>query len=77
MRDARSHPPLVYRAFNALCKPLAAAGLLSFRLDEESVCRAAIKQTGLTGFGDSHYRQGLLQLLESAEQDANLHPVGR
>jgi hypothetical protein len=77
MRDARSHPPLLYRAFNALSKPLAAAGLPSFRLDEESVSEAAIKQTGLTDFGDSHYRQGLLRLLESAEQDANLHPLGR
>jgi len=77
MRDARSHPPLLYRVFNALCKPLAAAGLPSFRLDEESVCKAAVKQTGLTDLGDPHYREGLLRLLESAEQDANLNPLGR
>jgi hypothetical protein len=77
MRDARSHPPMSYRIINALCKPLVAAGLPGFRLDESSVCVAASKQTGLTDFGDPYYRQGLLRLLESAEQDANLHPLGR
>jgi hypothetical protein len=62
---------------NALARPLVAAGLATFRLDEASVRKAAIKQTGLTDFGDPHYRQGLLRLLESAEQDAHLHPLGR
>lgn len=77
MRDSRSHPPLTYRAINALSKPLVAAGLPAFSLDEQSICEAAVKQTGLTDFGDPHYRQGLLRLLESAERDANLHPLGR
>jgi hypothetical protein len=36
-----------------------------------------MRQTGLTDFGDPHYRQGLLTLLEAAEQDAKLHPLGR
>ena len=47
------------------------------RLDEESLSNAAIKQTGLTDFGDPHYRQGLTSLIESAENDARLHLVGR
>jgi hypothetical protein len=40
------------------------------RLNEESLSSAAIKQTGLTDFGDLHYRQGLTSLIESAENDA-------
>ena len=47
------------------------------RLNEESLSNAAIKQTGLTDFGDPHYRQGLTSLIESAENDAKLHFIGR
>ena len=47
------------------------------RLDEESLSDAAIKQTGLTDFGNLHYREGLTRLVESAENDARLHFIGR
>ena len=47
------------------------------RLDEESLSNAAIKQTDLTDFGDPHYREGLTRLIESAENDARLHLLGR
>lgn len=47
------------------------------RFDMDSVCEAAIKETGLTDFGAPHYREGLSRLLESAENDADLHFVGR
>jgi len=47
------------------------------RLNEESLSNVAIKQTGLTDFGDPHYRQGLTSLIESAENDAKLHFIGR
>ena len=47
------------------------------RLNEEYLSNAAIKQTGLTDFGDPHYRQGLTSLIESAENDAKLHFIGR
>ena len=47
------------------------------RLDEVSLSNAAIKQTGLTDFGDPHYREGLTRLIESAENDARLHLIGR
>lgn len=50
---------------------------LRIRLNEESLSNAAIKQTGLTDFGDPHYRQGLTCLIESAEKDAKLHFIGR
>ncbi len=77
MKDSRSALPLPHKAVNALGRLLVAARLQSTRLDEEAVCAAATKQTGLDDFGDPYYRQGLLQLLESAEKDANLHPLGR
>ena len=47
------------------------------RLDEASLSNAAIKQTGLTDFGDPHYREGLTRLIESSENDARLHLLGR
>lgn len=77
MKDSRSNLPPRYKAINALGKLLVAAKLPILRLDEQTVSAAATKQTGLTDFGNPHYRQGLLCLLESAEKDANLHPLGR
>jgi hypothetical protein len=47
------------------------------RLEEETLSSEAIKETGLTDFGDPYYREGLLALLASAEKDANLHFLGR
>ena len=47
------------------------------RLDEESLKTTAMKQTGLSDFGDPYYQEGLRRLLKSAEEDANLHPIGR
>lgn len=77
MKDSRSNLPLRYKAVNTLGKLLVAARLPSLRLDEQAVTAAATKLTGLTDFGDPYYRQGLQCLLESAEKDANLHPIGR
>lgn len=77
MKNSRSTLPLSYRVINALGRLLVAARRPSMRLDEQTVCAAATKQTGLIDFGDPHYRQGLLRFLESAEKDANLHPLGR
>lgn len=77
MKDSRLDLPLLYKIINAIGALLVTARLPLMRLDEESVCAAAIKQTGLKDFGDPYYRQGLLKLLESAEKDANLHPIGR
>jgi hypothetical protein len=61
------------RLLNGTAKPLRRR----VRLDEETLSSAAIKQTGLTDFGDPHYRQGLTSLIESAENDASLHFIGR
>jgi hypothetical protein len=77
MRDSRSHLPIRYQAVNTLGRLLVAARMQNTRLDEQAVCETAMKQTGLSDFGDPYHRQGLLRLLDSAEKDANLHPLGR
>lgn len=77
MKSSRATLPLPYKMANLVGRVLAVARLPILRLDEETVCDRATKQTGLTDFGDPHYRAGLLELLESAERDANLHPLGR
>jgi hypothetical protein len=77
MIDTKIKLPLPYKVINALGNLFVAARLPSLRLDEATVNAAAMKQTGLADFGDPYYREGLQQLLESANADANLHPLGR
>lgn len=77
MKSSRSNLSLPYTLANALGRVLVAARVPIMRLDEQSLCERAMRQTGLTDFGDPRYREGLVQLLESVERDANLHPLGR
>ena len=77
MLDSRSPLPLRFRLWNTAAKYSQARRLPIARLDEETLNKAAIKETGLTDFGDPSYREGLLALIESAEKDANLHFIGR
>ena len=77
MKQPRPNLPIPYKVANILGQLLVAARLPVMRLDEQTVCAAATKQSGLEDFGDPYYRQGLLQLLDLAEKDANLHPLGR
>jgi len=58
-------------------KRLGAARLPVVSLREEALVQAAVKETGLTDFGDSYYRESLLRLLESADNDAALHLSGQ
>jgi len=77
MKASQLNLPFLYKAFNSLGKVLLTIGLPILSLDEQTVCESAKKQTGLTDFGNPHYRQGLMRLLDSLENDANLHPIGR
>jgi hypothetical protein len=77
METVRLEMPYSYRAANALAGLLQAAGMPKLRLDEGTLCTAAMKQTGLSDFGNPYYREGFMRLLESAEEDARLHPLGR
>ncbi len=69
--------PLRLRAINTVGKHLGAARLPVASLKEEALVQAAVRDTGLTELGDSYYREGLLELLESAENDAELHLSGQ
>lgn len=69
--------PLPFRTINAAGAALNARGLARVRLREEPLLGAAMRQTGLSDFGDPGFLDGLRALLTSAERDANLHFVGR
>jgi hypothetical protein len=75
--DVSSSLPLRFRVLNAVGKTLRAIGVAAAELDEKSMCRAAVRQTGLSDFGDSYFREGLVRLLDSATRDVPFHFVGR
>ena len=77
MLEPRTSLPLRLRLLNTVGKHLGAAGLPVAGLDEETLVQAAVKETGLTDFGNPYYREGLLRLLESLEDDAAFHFTGR
>jgi hypothetical protein len=68
---------MLYKLLNSLGRLLMVLRIPLLRLDEQTVCDTARKRTGLNDFGDLYYRQGLLRLLDSFENDSNLHPIGR
>lgn len=72
------HPPLPvpFRLVNALGR-LLGADSSGPGLDEEAVCRVAMRRTGLTDFGDPDFRDGLREVLASAARDARLTFLGR
>jgi hypothetical protein len=69
--------PLSLKVISVIAKLMNALDLPPTRLDEDSVCTTAMKDTGLSDFGDSYFREGLRELLRSYQQDADLHPIGR
>ena len=77
MKEPRPSLPSRLRVINTVGKHLGAARLPVVSLREEALVQAAVKATGLTDFGDAYYREGLLGLLESAENDAELHLSGQ
>jgi hypothetical protein len=77
MLNERPPLPLRFRLQNKKAKFLNANNKPVACLDEETLCREAIEETGLTDFGNPYHREGFFKLLESAEQDANLHYIGR
>jgi hypothetical protein len=75
--ESRPSLPLRLRVINTVGKHLGAARLPVVALDEGALVQAAVKETGLTDFGNSYHREGLLRLLESVENDAALHLSGQ
>jgi hypothetical protein len=74
-----SHPiePPALRAIKILSRSWRRIGLPLISLNEASLYRSAVRQTGMSDFGHDYFRQGLKRLLASAETDAGLHAVGR
>ncbi len=75
MADVKLPAPV--RAMNWAGYQLRRMGVPLVRLDESSLHKAASKNTGLSDFGDSHYREGLTRLLHSFEEEADLSIIGR
>jgi hypothetical protein len=69
--------PLGLRLFNGVGGALRAAGLPLIRLDEESLIRKAVRNTGLDDFGDGAFLAPLRLLLDSLEREARLTALGR
>ncbi len=69
--------PFRFRLINNIGRFLRSTGLDLLHFDEERLCRTAVRQTGLTDFGDDYFRVGLRKLVESLEQEAELNFIGR
>ncbi len=68
---------LPFRLTNRVGNSLRRCKLPVAELTEEAVMRTAVETAGRSDFGDPCYREGLQRLLESLEQDAHLHFLGR
>jgi hypothetical protein len=69
-------PPIV-RIANRVAERLPAVPPFRASLDQASLLRAARKRTGLTDFGDPSFFEPLGILLQSIEDEARLHALGR
>lgn len=69
--------PWSVRALNGALGLLGPLTPLGRDLSAEELHRSARKQTGLSDFGDSSYREGFDRLLSSINEEARLSPVGR
>ncbi|MBW1810405.1 MAG: sulfotransferase [Deltaproteobacteria bacterium] len=75
-RYDRPHRPLPILVANKAGKLLEHLGIRT-DLDEESLMEAARRKTGLADFGDNSFRGRMRILLESVNDEARLHPLGR
>jgi len=65
------------KIMNAVGSGFRRLGIERTRLDAHSMCREAVRRTGLDDFGNESFRQPLEVLLDSIQREAHLHPVGR
>lgn len=68
---------LPVRALNAAGRALGALGIDPVRLDPPRVLAAAERQTGLSDWGDSRFREALDRYLEACRAEARLSLLGR
>jgi len=62
---------------NAFGRGLRRLGLPLLPLEAEGLMAAARRRTNLDDFGEAGFQEGFEQLLESLEEEAALHPLGR
>ena len=65
------------RAVNAVLKALGPLTPFGRRLSAEGLEQEAQRKTGLHDFGDAGYREGLVRLVDSLNEEARLSPIGR
>ena len=73
-RPVQRMPVRVANAVGSGCRRL---GIEHAPLDAESMCREAMRRTGLSDFGDESFREPLEVLVDSMRREAHLHAVGR
>ncbi len=69
--------PPPFRLINAFGRVTQAKRVNRFQFEERTVLGEAMRQVGLTDFGDPQFEDGLQALSTAAEQDASLHFLGR
>lgn len=69
--------PLAVRALNAAGSAATRLGMPVANLGMDALLETASRQTGLTNFGNSFFREPLSILLESLESEASLTALGR
>jgi hypothetical protein len=65
------------KAVNAAGRLLRAAGVPTARLEEGWLLLRAVRNTGLSDFGDEGFREPLQRVLQAYEEESRLTPVGR
>ena len=73
---ATAEQPRAVRAINTVGGLLSRVGVKA-SLDPDSMHKAAVRKHKLEDFGDTAYLEGLHQLVESLENEANLTTIGR
>lgn len=69
----KPYRPRAIRLLNALCRSLG----IQANLDVDNLLAAARKKSGYEQFGDNAFMPALQKLLQSIDDEANLHPFGR
>ncbi len=75
-RDSRHLLSLPFRIVNCVGEFLLRAGVPFAQLEEEALLAEAIKQTGLSDFGEDNFREGLRVLLNSVKE-VRFHLLGQ
>jgi LPS sulfotransferase NodH len=77
MLPSQMQLPGAYKILNSFGSQLDNLGIPIAQMDIPTLRQVAERDTGLNDFGDSYFREGLEILLQSIEQDANLHFFGK